>query len=600
MPYMKRELFGLIRAEMKSKIPKILFGVFIFSLVSNTFGQNSSALVEYLPESASGISSKKIAVAKSEMISSANSFISDAGIQILNRGGNAVDAAVASAIMVTLVEPQSAGIGGGGFILYFNRQLQLLTSFDGRETAPSGANENLFLDENREPLTYAQAVSNGNSVGVPGLLKALEMMHKKHGKLPWKDLFQPTIELAEKGFQISPRLFKLVQSDPFLRQSDQGKKYFYDQYGNPRAVGTVLKNPDLANVLREISTKGVTTFYEGNIAKDMVSAVRAHPKPGKLVIDDLKNYQAKERPVICGPYRSWKICGMGPPSSGGITTLQILGILEKENLSGLEPNSVPAIHIFSEAGRLAFADRDLYIADPDFIKVPFQEMLDPFYLSQRRNLIDENRSMGIAKAGVLLSQKVKLEVDNSIEIPSTSHISIVDKKGNAISMTLSVAAAFGSRIMTDGFFLNNEITDFSFLSEKDGKKVLNRVQANKRPRSAMSPTFVFDQNNKLYMVIGSAGGPAIINYVAKAIIGVVDWHLDIQSAVALPNFGSRNQETDIEMNRIPRNTISQLEKMNHSIKEWEMTSGTNAIVIDEFGGLWGGVDPRREGLAIGH
>jgi gamma-glutamyltranspeptidase/glutathione hydrolase len=475
-----------------------------------------------------------------------------------------------------------------------------LTSFDGRETAPSGANENLFLDENREPLTYAQAVNNGNSVGVPGLLKALEMMHKKHGKLPWKDLFQPTIELAEKGFQISPRLFKLIQSDPFLRQSEQAKKYFYDQYGNPRTVGTVLKNPELAYILREISIKGITAFYEGKIAKDMVSAVSSHPKPGKLVIDDLKSYEAKERLVICGSYRSWKICGMGPPSSGGITTLQILGILEKEKLSELEPNSAPAIHLFSEAGRLAFADRDLYIADPDFVKVPFQEMLDPFYLSQRRNLIDISRSMGTAKAGGLPSQKVKLEEDKSIEIPSTSHISIVDKEGNAISMTLSVAAAFGSRIMVNGFFLNNEMTDFSFLPEKDGKSVLNKVQANKRPRSAMSPTFVFDQNNKLSMVIGSAGGPAIINYVAKAIIGVVDWHLDIQSAVALPNFGSRNQETDIEMNRIPRNTILQLEKMNHSIKEWEMTSGTNAIVVDEFGRLWGGVDPRREGLAIGH
>ena len=585
---------------MKNKLTTFYCFVITLLFVGNVFAQNSSLVVEYLPENASGIQQQKLAFAHQEMVSSANRFITQAGLSILKRGGNAVDAAVASAIMVTLVEPQSAGIGGGGFILYFNRQNQLITSFDGRETAPSAANEHLFLDESQQPLTYSQAVNNGNSVGVPGLLKALEMMHAKYGKLPWQDLFQPTIELAENGFPISPRLFKLIQSDPFLRQSEQAKHYFYESNDQPFPIGKIVKNSELANVLRDISIKGTTAFYEGEIAQEIISQVKRHPRPGKLELIDLTNYQAKERSVICGPYRSWKICGMGPPSSGGLSTLQILGILEKDPLASLEPNSAQMIHLFSEAGRLAFADRDVYIGDPDFARVPIQEMLNPSYLSQRRNLIQMNRSMGIAKAGQFPSLSSHLEKDSSIEIPSTSHISIVDKEGNAISMTLSVAAAFGSRIMVKGFFLNNEMTDFSFVPIKDGKKVMNRLEPNKRPRSAMSPSLIFDKNNNLKMVIGSAGGPAIINYVAKSIIGVLDWGLDIQSAIGLPNFGSRNQETDIEKSTISSNTINQLEMMNHIVKEWEMTSGTNAIFIDSIGRLWGGVDPRREGLALGH
>ena len=561
--------------------------------------QTPAPILDYLPEQATDIKEKKVVFAKEQMVASANRYISQAGTNILNQGGNAVDAAIASAIMITLVEPQSAGIGGGGFILYFDKKKHILTSFDGRETAPQAATDTLFMDSlGGRPLSYPDAVNNGRSVGVPGLLKSLELMHQKYGKLPWQELFAPTIELAERGFEVSSRLSQLVQKDPFLAHSENAKKYFYSPSGTPIQTGQILINIPLANALKNIARSGAQVFYEGQMAKEIVLAVGRHPRPGILKEDDLKRYQAVERDVICGPYRAFKVCGISPPSSGGITLLQILGILESFPMATYTPTSYQGIHYFSEAGRLAYADRDIYIADPSFGKIPVKELLAPSYLAQRAKLIRSDISMKQATAGEFVTQQSKLGIDQSAEIPSTSHLSIVDRQGNAVSMTLSVAAAFGSRIMVEGFFLNNEMTDFSFIPEHNGLKVFNRVEPGKRPRSAMAPVMIFDSNDQLKMVIGSAGGPAIINYVAKTIIGVIDGGLNIQEAIALPNIGSRNIETDLEINTLPLGTINQLKFMGHPIKEWEMNSGTQGIWIDHRG-LWGGVDPRREGVVMG-
>ena len=596
---MHGESFGLRRNRMSHKKRAIWIQVcFCFLFPGILSAQTFAPILDLLPEQSTGIKEKKVVFAKEQMVASANRYISQAGATILNQGGNAVDAAIASAIMVTLVEPQSAGIGGGGFILYFDKKQQILTSFDGRETAPQAATETLFIDSSGRPLSYPDAVNNGRSVGVPGLLRALELMHQKYGKLPWQDLFAPTIELAERGFEVSSRLSQLVQKDPFLAYSENAKKYFYSSSGTPIQTGQILINLPLANTLKNIARSGARVFYEGQMAKEIALAVGRHPRPGILNEDDLKNYQAVERDVICGPYRAFKVCGISPPSSGGITLLQILGILESFPMTTYSPTSYQGIHYFSEAGRLAYADRDIYIADPSFGKVPVKELLAPSYLAQRAKLIRSDISMKQASAGEFVTKQSKLGIDQSAEIPSTSHLSIVDRQGNAVSMTLSVAAAFGSRIMVDGFFLNNEMTDFSFISEQNGLKIFNRVEPGKRPRSAMAPVMIFDQHDQLKMVVGSAGGPAIINYVAKTIMGVIDWGLNIQEAIALPNIGSRNIETDLEISTLSLGTINQLKSMGHPIKEWEMNSGTQGIWIDHRG-LWGGVDPRREGVVVG-
>jgi gamma-glutamyltranspeptidase/glutathione hydrolase len=583
---------------MPKRLIPLCLGITMLMFYGVVQSQQVAEIVDLIPEKDSGIKSKNIVFAKQQMIASANYHISKAGNDMLELGGNAVDAAVASALMVTLVEPQSAGIGGGGFVLYYNQRQQLLTSIDGRETAASKAMPDLFLDEHGQPLSYPDAVNNGKSIGTPGLLRALEMLHKKYGKLPWATLFEPTIVLAEKGFAISPRLHELIQKDPFLLKNQATREYFYQKNGDAKSIGEILKNPQLAKTLKKIAQYGVKSFYEGQVARDIVSAVQQHPQPGQLNLNDLKNYQAIQRETVCGNYRLWKVCGMAPPSSGGVALIQILGILDQNAFYRLPPMSVPAIHYLSEAGRLAYADRDQYIADPAYTSVPVPQLIDKNYLMQRSRLIQENRSMKKATAGVLNPPLSNIGMDKNSELPSTSHISIVDHQGNAIAITLSVAAAFGSRVMVNGFLLNNEMTDFSFIPIDQGQHVLNQVAGGKRPRSSMSPTMVFDAQGKLTMVIGSAGGPAMINYVAKSLLGVLDWKMDMQQSINLPNIGSRNQETDIETGTLNNETLERLKSMGHSLKIWEMTSGTQGIFIDQ-NGLWGGVDPRREGVALG-
>ncbi|BBD65213.1 gamma-glutamyltransferase [Nostoc commune NIES-4072] len=551
------------------------------------------------PEAGSGRVEREAVRTNKYVVVAANPLASAAGRDVLRRGGSAIDAAIAVQMVLTLVEPQSSGIGGGAFLVYYDAKTKKLVTYDGRETAPAAAKPDRFLDANGKPLQFYDAVVGGKSVGVPGVLRMLELAHKKYGKLPWSQLFQGAIQLSEQGFPLSPRLYTLLSKDLYLSRNEPAKSYFYQPDGTPKPIGTRLVNQPLAEVLRQIAKGGANAFYQGNIAKDIVATVSQAAVPGDLTTTDLVQYQAKLREPVCGAYRIYKVCGMGPPSSGGLTVLQILGILQQFNLPALKPASLEAVHLFSEAGRLAYADRNLYIADTDFVPVPVKELINPNYLKLRAAIINPERSIGQAQAGnPLLQQANLLGIDQSKDLPSTSHVSIVDAAGNAISMTTSIEDAFGSRLMVRGFLLNNQLTDFSFSPTSEGKPVANRIEAKKRPRSSMAPMMVFDRNGKLVMVIGSAGGPQIINYVAKAIVGHLDWGLDIQQALALPNFGSRNGPTELEADTDVANLKPALEAKGHTVSVIQLTSGSTGIVLTNQG-LVSGADPRREGAPLG-
>lgn len=390
----------------------------------------------------------------------------------------------------------------------------------------------------------------------------------------------------------------LLTTEQYLFRSEPARSYFYQPDGTPKPVGTILVNEPYALVLRQIAEGGADAFYEGEIADEIVATVTGAAVPGDLTTTDLAEYQAKQRQPVCGAYRIYKVCGMGPPSSGGLTVLQILGMLQQFDLAALKPASVEAIHLFAEAGRLAYADRSLYIADADYVQVPTRELIDPDYLTYRAALINPNQAMGLAQPGELPQEVENLGQDDSREYPSTSHIAIVDKVGNAVSMTSSIEDAFGSRLMVRGFLLNNELTDFSFSPIVNGTPVANRVEPGKRPRSSMAPTMVFDSNSKLVMLVGSAGGSRIINYVAKALVATLDWGLDIQQAISLPNFGNRNGPTELEAGTDIANLKPALEALGHSVQVVELTSGSQGIVLIDEGQL-GGADPRREGAALG-
>nr|WP_229751033.1 gamma-glutamyltransferase [Undibacterium terreum] len=560
------------------------------------------------PEIASGYTAKTGWVAQKYMVVAANPLAVNAGYQMLKQGGSAIDAAIATQMVLGLVEPQSSGIGGGAFMLHFDGKA--VQAFDGRETAPAAATEKLFQDANGRPLGFYDAVIGGRAVGVPGVLRMLELAHKQHGKLPWKNLFSPAIQLAENGFAISPRLHTLLQDERFLKRDPIARAYFYDAQGEALPVGHVLKNPDYAKTLKAVAEQGAQAFYAGRIAQDMVDKVHAHAaNPGLLSMKDLATYQARVRDAVCGDFEKWTVCGMPPPSSGGIAIVQMLGILENTNIRSLAPlNGVlnpEAVHLFTEAGRLAYADRDRYIADTDFVPLPgnsYQPLLDKKYLASRAALITE-KSMGIAKAGTPAGMQLAWGNDQSPELPSTSHMSIVDAEGHTLAMTTSVEDAFGSRQMVDGFLLNNQLTDFSALDKDANGPIANRVQAGKRPRSAMSPTLVFNRGNKQFVLaIGSPGGSAIINYVAKVLIAELDWGLNLQQAIDLPNFGSRNGATELERGRFPDATLDALKAKAHNIRVFDQTSGLHGIARTSVGGhdAWfGAADPRREGVAAG-
>ena len=560
------------------------------------------------PEIATGYAQKAGWASKKFMVAAANPHAVDAGYAILKQGGSALDAAIATQMVLTLVEPQSSGIGGGAFMLHYDgKQVQ---AWDGRETAPARADQHLFEKPDGTPLSRMEGIVGGRSVGAPGVLRMLEMAHRRHGRLKWKHLFQPAIRLAEKGFAVSPRLNAMLASEPYLRKDPVAAAYFYDPDGKPWPVGHRLRNPALAATLRAIAARGADAFYRGPIARDIAAKVASHPtNPGLLNAADIAGYRARLRKPVCTDYRAWTVCGMPPPSSGGIAVAQLLGILEVKDIRPHAPQDgvlpAEAIHLFSEAGRLVYADRNRYAADTDFVPLPgrgIDALVDRDYLRQRAALIT-GRSMGVAPAGKPPGMDVAWGRDNAIENPSTSHVAIVDARGNGLSMTTTIEDAFGSRQMVRGFMLNNQLTDFSFSARDAEGLVANRVEPGKRPRSAMSPTIVFDKaSGKLVMAVGSPGGPAIINYVAKTLVGTLDWGLNMQQAISLPNVGSMNGPTLLEKGRVPPAVIDALVARGHAVREVELTSGLHGIQrIGVHGApMWfGGADPRREGVARG-
>jgi gamma-glutamyltranspeptidase/glutathione hydrolase len=564
--------------------------------------------VQRAPEVATGYTEKTGWVAEKYMAAAANPLAVDAGYQMLKKGGSAIDAAIAMQMVLTLVEPQSSGIGGGAFLMHYDGKN--VQAFDGRETAPGAADERLFQNPDGTPVSRMAGVVGGRSVGAPGVLRMLEMAHRQHGKLPWKALFEPAIRLSEQGFPVSKRLNGMLTWDKHLRKDPVAARYFYDKDQQPWPVGHILKNPALAQTLRTIAAGGADAFYHGAIARDIAAKVKNHPtNPGLLTAKDIAGYKAKLRTPVCSDYRVWTVCGMPPPSSGGIAVAQMLGMFETMDMRALAPaGDVPgpqAVHVFSEVGRLAYADRNRYAADTDFVPLPGRgvpSLIDKDYLARRAALVKE-RSMGEAQAGTPPGMEVAWGRDNAIETPSTSHLVVVDGHGAGLSMTTTIEDAFGSRQMVRGFLLNNQLTDFSFASRDEDGPVANRVEPGKRPRSAMSPTIVFDKaSGKLVLAVGSPGGPAIINYVAKVLVGTLDWGLNVQQAISLPNFGSRNGPTDLEERRFPDATVEALKARGHKVRLVEQNSGLHGIAQMNAHGqsLWfGGADPRREGVAKG-
>nr|WP_218089747.1 gamma-glutamyltransferase [Rhodohalobacter halophilus] len=546
-------------------------------------------------------------------VAAANPLATDAGYQIIQAGGSAVDAAIAVQMVLTLVEPQSSGIGGGAFLL--NWDGESVHAYNGRETAPSAADENHFLDENGDPMPFRDAVRSGKSVGVPGTIAMLKQAHERHGVLPWSELFEPAITLAENGFKLSPRLHELLESDQSFREDDIASQFYYDENGDAREIGYNLKNPALAEILRNVASEGIQTFYEGAVAENIVNRIQAHERPGNMTIEDIANYPAMdfETVALCNDWKNYNICGFPPPSSGHLAVMQILGILE--HLGPTESDfsnglMTPAwMHNYLEAAKLAFADRNKYIGDWDFVEAPagdWNSLVNSDYLASRAELVGE-QSMGTAEPGNPGEMQAMLGVQPYQPESGTSHISIVDREGNMVSMTTTIESGFGSRIMSDGgtglpggFILNNELTDFSLSPvDEDGNPMANRVEPNKRPRSSMSPSLIFDrESGEILASVGSPGGAAIIHYVAKTILGMYEWDLNAQDAINLPNFANYNSASVLEQERFSEEFIQALIDRGHEVREQSLTSGIQAIQVTEDG-YFGGADPRREGVVMG-
>jgi gamma-glutamyltranspeptidase / glutathione hydrolase len=543
--------------------------------------------------------------ADSFMVSAANPYAVSAGYDILKAGGNSIDALVAVQLVLTLVEPQSSGIGGGSFLLYWDQDSGQLHSFDGRETAPLQATQDLFLDETGAPLAFFEAVVGGRSVGVPGTVKVLQTVHDRYGQLPWPQLFERAIKLAREGFLVSPRLAGLVTADQAqLSRYPATREYFFPNSGAPITAGTRLQNPELAQTLQQLATSGAEAFYEGEIAQDIVTTVQNVPdNPGRLSLEDFSAYEVIEREPVCMTYRRrYEVCGMGPPSSGGVAVGQILGLLNPFDLAQLGPDEPTTWLLIGEAMRLAYADRERYLADPDFVPVPVSGLLDPAYLLERSRLIPWNGSIPeTVEAGQPKGALENLESDKTaFDRPSTSHISIVDGEGNAVSMTTSIENLFGSRLMVRGFLLNNQLTDFAFEPVQQGVTVANRVEPGKRPRSSMSPTIVLEKGEPR-LVLGSPGGSRIIAYVLKTLIAHLDWGLNIQEAIDFPHRINRFGLYELEPSPATADLAKELEALGYEVKipdSKEFNSGLQGIAITPTG-LEGGADPRREGIVMG-
>ena len=552
------------------------------------------------PEGPSGLRQPAVVEAERYMIVTANGHATEAGAAVLRRGGTAVDAMVAAQLVLNLVEPQSSGIGGGAFMLYWDARNRRLQTFDGRETAPMAATPALFLKPDGTPMSFEEAVPGGRSVGVPGTLALLELAHRLHGKLPWSELVVPIADLAETGFEVSPRLAgAIADSAASFQPFPATRAYFLDGEGKPRAAGTILRNPEFAATLRRIAAEGSAPLYRGRIGDALVAAVRDAPvNPGAMTVEDLARYQVRLRDPVCRPYRSVEVCGMAPPSSGGIAVLQILGLLEHFDMAGLGATA-DGFQALLEASKLAFADRNLYVADADQVRVPVAGLLDRTYLTTRAQQIRLDASMEKASAGnPPWREALLLAPDASEKARGTSHLVIVDADGNALSMTTTIESGFGSRLMVGGFLLNNELTDFSFLPAENGRPIANRVEPGKRPRSSMAPTMVFDRAGDPMLLIGSPGGSQIIGYVAQALVGILDWGLTPQQALAAGHVLSRNGPAELEVGTEAAALEPVLTQRGQKVQVKPLNSGAHAIAI-RGGRLVSGVDPRREGEAQG-
>ncbi len=557
------------------------------------------------PEVGFGTSEGKRVTADRMMVVTAHPEASKAGMAVLERGGNAIDAMVAVQAVLGLVEPQSSGLGGGAFLVYWDAAAGRLTTLDGRETAPAEATPDLFLGDDGEPLRFFDAVIGGRSVGTPGTVALLETAHRVHGKLDWASLLAPAIELADKGFEVTSRLNASIgYSAESLFRYETTRDYFLSEEGVPLMPGTRLTNPDYAATLRAIADGGAEAFYTGEIAQDIVDTVRnADGNPGLLSMKDMAGYTVKEREPVCATYRVYEVCGMGPPSSGALTVGQILKLVEPYDLAALGPDNPQSWRLIGDASRLAFADRGAYMADADFVDMP-KGLLNNDYMTDRSKLLEGKSALpdDAVKPGSPPSDHALLLAPGMTpELPSTSHFSIVDAEGNVVSMTTTIENGFGSRLMVRGFLLNNELTDFSFVAERDGVPVANRVEPGKRPRSSMSPTIVLKEG-KPVLAIGSPGGSRIIGFVAQALIAHLDWGMDIQDAVSMPHLVNRYGPFELEAETAAEAMAPGLEALGYQIAVSNLNSGLHAIAIDPASGtgrLKGGVDPRREGLALG-
>lgn len=554
------------------------------------------------PEDSTGRGHHELVLADRHMVAAAHPDAVAAGLEMLRNGGSAADAAIAVQLVLNLVEPQSSGIGGGAFLLFHDRETRKTIAYDGRETAPGAARPDLFITADGQPLSFSEAAVGGRAVGTPGTVALLAEVHARHGKLPWTDLFEPAIKLARAGFTVGPRLAAMLAGPRAdrIKTFTSTRNYFFPG-GTPLRAGTLKTNPAFAETLDQIARHGPAAFYGGPIAAAIVEAVQDSPaNPGLLSLKDLSDYRVIARTPVCHPYRSFEVCGMGPPSSGGLTVGQILGILGQFDLPAMGPDSVQSWHLLNEASKLAFADRNQYMADSDFVDVPTEGLLDPGYLATRAGLIRSETSIipPVVPGRPPGVPTKRPGADTQTGRPGTSHISIVDAAGNAVSMTTTIEGAFGSQIMVGGFLLNNELTDFSFRPTQDGQPVANRLEPGKRPRSSMAPTIVFDAAGEVRLVVGSPGGSRIIGYVAKTLVAVLDWKLDIQTAIDMGHLVNRNRFTDIETGTPAARLQAPLEALGNRVKLLDMNSGLHGIEIVD-GKLRGGADPRREGVARG-
>ncbi|TDH63957.1 gamma-glutamyltransferase [Dankookia rubra] len=547
--------------------------------------------------------------AQRQMIAVAHPLAAEAGSAMLRAGGNAIDAAIAAQAMLAVVEPQASGLAGGALLLHWDAAARRLAAWDGRETAPAAAPPGLFLRDG-QPMPFLDAAVGGRAVGVPGAMRMLEAAHKDQGRLPWAQLFAPAIAVADAGFPISARLSAQIAADADRLGRDPQARALLLPGGRPLAAGAPLRNPALAATLRAVAEQGADALHLGPIAADIATAVRAHANPGFMTTDDLAGYAPRLREAVCAPYRTWTLCGFPPPSSGGVAVLQIMALLGHQDMASLDPRGTPsearvldAAHLLGEAGRIAFADRNRYLADGDQVAVPLRGLLDPAYLTLRAQLIDRDRALAGPRAGnPPWSAGAPLAAQPPQPENGTSHLSIVDAAGNVVAMTTTIEDVFGARLMVRGMLLNNELTDFSFLPEIDGRPVANRVAPGKRPRSSMSPTIVFGADGLPAAVVGSAGGFRIIGHVAQTLVAMLDWGMDPQPAVALPRIGAANERIELEAGTSAAGLAPALQARGFPVEVRTMTSGLHAIrMLREAGGLRlkGGADPRRDGVALG-